>query len=130
MIYTPTANFNGTDAFSYTVEDALGNRSMSTVNVTVTSVNDDPDAMNDDQFVVDSDTDDNVLDVLANDTFAPDTGETLTISAIGMPNQGGTVTNDNGLRLLYTPAAGFTGTETFSYTISDGNGGTDSCKSP
>jgi len=78
---------------------------------------------NDDAFVVDQDTQDNVLDVLANDDTAPDTGETLSITAAGTPGQGGTVTID-GTVLNYTPATGFEGQESFTYTISDGNGGT------
>jgi hypothetical protein len=62
--------------------------------------------------------------VLANDSD-PD-GDTLTISAFDNPSaQGGTVAFGDSV-LLYTPAAGFMGTDTFSYTVSDGRGGTDS----
>ncbi len=51
--------------------------------------------------------------------------ETLRVSAVGTPTQGGTVTiGSSGLNLLYTPKAGFTGTETVTYTLSDGRGGT------
>ena len=62
---------------------------------------------------------------MTNDVFTPDTGETLRVSAVGTPSQGGTVTlAPNGTHVLYTPKAGFTGQETFTYTISD-RGGTD-----
>lgn len=67
-----------------------------------------------------------VIDVLANDTTAPDEGETLSIVSVTSPTSGGTavIEDDGGQRILYTPAAGFTGTDSFTYTISDGNGGT------
>ncbi len=75
----------------------------------------------------------NQLDVLANDSILPDVGETLTITKVGsnpagdngQTAQGGTVTIAAG-KVLYTPAADFFGTDTFTYAISDGNGGTDS----
>jgi subtilisin-like proprotein convertase family protein len=40
--YTPAANFNGTDSFTYTVSDGIGGTATATVNFTVTSVNDAP----------------------------------------------------------------------------------------
>ena len=64
-----------------------------------------------------------VLDVLANDTTAPDTGETLTVTAVTQPASG-TVTLHAAACVSFTPAANFNGTTTFTYTISDGNGGT------
>ena len=75
---------------------------------------------NNDTLSVTKNTTGNVLDVLANDTTGPDTGETLRVSAVGTGNHGGTITiGNNGANILYTPAAGFTGSETFTYTISD-----------
>ncbi len=61
------------------------------------------------------------LDVLANDTIAPDVGETLTVTAVTQPANG-TVTLVGGV-VSFTPAPNFTGTTTFTYTMSDGNGG-------
>ena len=45
--YTPNANFNGTDSFNYTVSDGKGGTDTATVTLTVTPVNDAPDAIND-----------------------------------------------------------------------------------
>ncbi len=71
------------------------------------------------------DTTGNVFDVLANDSSLPDATETLTISAVGTPSAGGTVSiASNGTKIQYTPLAGFTGTETFTYTIQDPSGAT------
>ena len=42
VTYTPHANFNGSDSFSYTVSDGNGGSATATVNVTVNPVNDAP----------------------------------------------------------------------------------------
>ena len=63
-----------------------------------------------------------LIDVLPNDAQTPDTGETLTIQSITQPGHG-TAAIESG-KIRYTPGAGFTGSDTFTYTISDGNGGT------
>src|SRR5207244_12601266 len=46
VTYTPTANANGTDSFSYTVSDGKGGTATGTVNVTIAAVNDSPVAAN------------------------------------------------------------------------------------
>jgi hypothetical protein len=70
--------------------------------------------------------------VLANDTTAPDTGETLQITAVGDPPHGTASIDANGTSgntaddvVRYTPDAGYSGPDSFTYTIADGNGGTD-----
>jgi hypothetical protein len=45
------------------------------------------------------------------------------VSAVGAPAHGTAAVAPGGQGVLYTPAAGFTGTDTFAYTIVDGNGG-------
>ena len=59
---------------------------------------------------------------MSNDSTAPDSGESLTIISVGLPNAGGVV-NTNGSALTYRPAPNFNGSERFTYTVSDGNGG-------
>ncbi len=80
-----------------------------------------PPTANDNSFTVETDSADNELDVLANDTD-PD-GDELTIIDVSAPSNG-QVEIAGGL-LLYTPSSGFTGTDTFTYTIDDGFGGED-----
>lgn len=121
--YTPTANMNGSDSFVVRVSDGKGGTDDITVTVTITEVNDNPDAV-DDTPSVNEQSSNNTLYPLSNDTIAPDTGETLTITAVGATNHGGTVTS-HGTSLTYTPLSTFIGTETFTYTISDGRSGTD-----
>jgi large repetitive protein len=125
FVYTPTANFFGADSFTYRAVDALGGLSApTTVTLNVTNVNDNPDAV-DDTATVGEDSAANPIAVLANDTIAPDTGETLTISAAGKPGNGSTAIISGGAGLTYTPNAGFLGIDVFTYTIADGNGGSD-----
>lgn len=64
-----------------------------------------------------------IIDVLTNDTDA--NNDTLTISSFDdTSTEGGSVSLVDG-KLSYIPKAGFTGTDTFNYIISDGRGGTD-----
>ncbi|MDV7214268.1 Ig-like domain-containing protein, partial [Azotobacter beijerinckii] len=85
--YTPAANFTGTDSVDYTVTDG-SLTDVGTLTITVTPVNDAPDAA-DDSFTVAEDSGATVLNLLANDSFAPDTGETLTVTAVTQPAVGG-----------------------------------------
>jgi VCBS repeat-containing protein len=121
--YTPNSNFNGSDSFTYKANDGNADSNVATVSVTVTSVNDLPTAI-DNTATVDEDSGATTIPVLSNDSFAPDTGETLTISAVTQGSNGVVVITGNGTGLTYAPYANFSGNDTFTYTISDGNGGT------
>jgi PKD repeat protein len=84
-----------------------------------------PPEANDDSFNIDENSTDNFLDVLANDSD-PDPGDTLTITDVGTPDQGGSVLiNSTSDGLIYTPASEFVGAETFTYTIKDSGGAID-----
>jgi hypothetical protein len=123
VLYTPHANFSGTDRFSYTVADGNGGVSTGMIEVTVDATNDAPSAA-DDAVLMAVDGGSISINVLENDSTAPDAGENLAVLAVGAA-AGGTVVID-GSTVLYTPTTGFTGSDTFSYTIGDGHGGTDS----
>ncbi|GAB5373576.1 MAG: hypothetical protein AcusKO_00380 [Acuticoccus sp.] len=120
LTYTPDAGYVGTDAFAYTVTDGTDSTS-GTVNIGVAS-NDNaaPDA-SDDALA----TDENVplviaaADLLANDDD-PD-GDALTIASITQPAHGTLVNNGDGT-FTYTPANGYFGPDSFSYTVDDGRG--------
>ncbi|MBL1146194.1 MAG: tandem-95 repeat protein [Proteobacteria bacterium] len=117
--YTPAANFNGADSFSYTLDDGNGGTAVGNVSLTVNPINDAPVA-NDDTLVTDEDTA-AVVNVLTNDSDVDN--DTLAISAV-TNGANGTVTHD-GTLVTYTPNANFFGTDSFTYTVSDGNGGFD-----
>ncbi|HLL04580.1 MAG TPA: Ig-like domain-containing protein [Myxococcaceae bacterium] len=122
VFFTPAPNFNGADTFSYTISDGNGATATATVTVTVTPVNDPPTAAND-TLTVAEDAPTTPLPVLANDSSAPDSGETLTVTDVDQVAEGGTVSLKGG-EILFTPVPNFHDTVTFEYTVSDGNGGT------
>ncbi|MFC1896252.1 Ig-like domain-containing protein, partial [Thermodesulfobacteriota bacterium] len=95
-----------------------------TVNVTINPRNDLPTA-NGDTDTVAEDSVDNPMDVLANDTIDPDTGETLTITSLSRPPNGTAAITGPGTGLTYTPDPDFSGVDTFTYTINDGTPGSD-----
>src|SRR5262249_54903513 len=88
--------------------------------VTVNEVNVDPVA-NDDSALTNENTS-VLINVLANDTDADH--DALTLTSPGMASNG-SVTIESG-KIRYTPNAGFIGTDSFVYTISDNHGGSAS----
>ncbi|MFM7842987.1 MAG: Ig-like domain-containing protein [Planctomycetota bacterium] len=123
VIYTPAANFNGTETFTYTVTDNKGGFATATVTVTVTSVNDLPTAVADTITVAKNTASQPIL-VLANDSFSPDTGETLTIQSVTQGSHGAVTIAADGKSVTFTPANNYIGSDSFTYVVSDGNGGT------
>lgn len=120
--YFPAVNFFGTETFTYTISDSNGATDTATVTVTVTPVDDSPVAV-DDTFDVERSSTNNTLSVLTNDIDV-DVFDIFTITDAGTPDKGGNVVIDGSqTALTYTPVAGFIGTETFNYTITDGHGG-------
>ncbi|MCH8925370.1 MAG: tandem-95 repeat protein, partial [Proteobacteria bacterium] len=112
---------NTTDTFTYTVSDGNGASGTATVTITVTGVNDAPTAAADTATTaVDTAV---IKDVLANDSD-PDTTDTLSVSAVTQGTSGTVVDNGDGT-VTYTPNAGFIGLDSYTYDISDGNGGSD-----
>jgi DNA/RNA endonuclease G (NUC1) len=118
-VFTPDADYNGPASFDYVVGDGQGGTATGSVSVTVKAVNDAPTA-NADSFATDEDAAVTV-NVRANDTDVE--GDTLAVTAVGTPSHGtATLVAGNGVR--YTPAANYNGPDSFTYTVSDGNGGT------
>jgi hypothetical protein len=64
-----------------------------------------------------------IATLLANDTDA--NGDAMTISAVGNALNGTVTLNKQNGTIIFTPAANYSGPASFSYTLSDGRGGTD-----
>lgn len=94
-----------------------------TFTVTITAVNDPPVANADTSTVDEDDSAGVTFNVLTNDTDV-DVGDVLSVSAFdGSTIENGRLTDNGGVSFTYTPSADFAGSDTFSYTVSDGNGG-------
>src|SRR5262245_6288527 len=122
LTYSPAQDFVGDEQFQYTITDGHGGIATALVTVRVEASGNHPPVAVDDTAQVLANTD-NVIFVLANDTTVPDTDETLRIIAVGTPDQGGSVSIHDGT-IVYRPRDSFVLTDRFTYTISDGRGGT------
>ena len=119
VTYTPNRNFLGTDGFSYTITDGRGGSASARVTVSVVEgANHPPKAMDDTATTTQGRP--VTINVVANDTDAD--GDTLTAASVTQPSHGTAVTNGNGT-VTYSPNSGFTGSDLFHYTVSDGRGG-------
>ena len=120
-----------TDVFTYEVADGNGGFDTADLSVTVTGTNDGPTAVAD-TGMVSEDGPAISIDLTGNDTDV-DTLDDLEIQSIDTTGTLGQVTiNPDNDSVTYDPngqfeslAAGQTATDTFTYTVSDGNGGVD-----
>jgi VCBS repeat-containing protein len=120
LVYSPETNFNGSDSFTFKVNDGKAESAETAVSIAVTPVNDPPTA-NDDTAAAEEDVPIVTIDVLANDTD-PANDRLLVVSASQGTNGSVTINTDG--TLTYAPNRNFCGTDTFGYTLSDGKGGT------
>jgi large repetitive protein len=117
--YTPNANYNGSDTFTYKANDDTADSNEATVSVTVTAVNDAPVAVNDSY----STNQGNALavnapGVLGNDSDV-DSANLTAAQELG-PSHGQLALNANG-SFTYTPVANFSGADSFTYKVHDGS---------
>ncbi len=117
--YTPNAGYSGTDTFTYSISDGNGGSDTATVTITIPA-NSPPDAVND-AFGTLYET--SFSDTVATNDSDPN-GDTLTYTLGTGPTNGTVTLNTNGT-FTYTPNTGYSGQDSFTYSISDGNGGTD-----
>ncbi len=125
--YTPLANVYGADSFGYTISDGAGGTATATVSVTISSVNDVPTA------APKSVTTKYGTKITIAMTGADVETCNLVFSKVAQPVHGtlGSVSNvvcytllppySDSAKVTYTPAAGFFGTDTFTYRTSDGS---------
>ena len=117
--YAPNLNFNGSDAFTYTVSDGNATSDAVTVSITVNPVNDAPAGLPD-RYHTDEDIPLVITapGVLANDTDL-DGGQSLQAIVETGPSHGTLVLNADG-SFVYTPALDYNGSDAFTYRASDG----------
>jgi VCBS repeat-containing protein len=135
--YDPNGQFewlaageSATDSFVYRIEDAFGETDTAAAAVTITGVNDTPVANDDTLSGTDEDTA-FTFDLLSNDTDV-DASDVLSVDSVDTTGTSGSVTLNGDGSLTYDPNGRFdyldvneTTQDTFTYTVSDGNGGYD-----
>ena len=112
------------DSFTYRLTDGEFVSETATVSLDINFGSNQTPIANDDEFYVGINSSANSLDVTEND-LDPELYP-LTLSAVGQPDQGGSVSIDSTGQVSYTPATDFFGTEVFAYTVTDaGNASSD-----
>jgi YD repeat-containing protein len=132
LVYTPAPDHYGADQFTFAATDSLVASVPTTVTIDVREVNDPPvaaadglDAVTDDVLALQAST------LLANDVPGPanESDQLLTVTAVApSADTHGTVSLEDGT-VTYTPAPGFSGSATFTYTVCD-DGTTESLADP
>jgi Bacterial Ig domain/Bacterial cadherin-like domain len=128
LTYKPNANYCNTpsapvDTFTYT----LNGGSSATLSMTVTCVDDPPNAVNDSAHLTEDDPA-TQIDVLGNDTDVE--GDPITVTAVGAAGHGTVVRNSDGSGLSYQPDLNYCNTQSsgvpdnFTYTTNGGNSAT------
>ncbi|MBK8443030.1 MAG: DUF11 domain-containing protein [Sphingobacteriales bacterium] len=117
--YIPNNGFSGTDTFTYTVCDNDGGSDQATVTITIGDCNLPPVANNDNTTTSCGEL--VSIPVLNNDTDGD--GDVLYICGNSNPQHGTVVVSGN--NIIYVPNGDFSGTDSFTYTVCDGNGGSD-----
>ncbi len=112
LTYTPTANYNGPDSFTFKANDGTNDSNIATVSITVTAINDPPTANA--QSVTTNEDTAKAITLTGSD---PD-GDTLTFRVVTGPTHGAlTGTTPN---LTYTPATNYNGADSFTFKANDG----------
>ncbi len=141
-IFTPDEDADDTplggsldDTFTYVIDDGTGRTDAAIGTVTLTGINDAPVASDDPDgapYVTDEETAITLTDLLDNDSDV-DSGDVLFVSDVDeTSSEGASVTITEGGDVLYDPSGeldniplGGSVVDTFTYTVADGNGGTD-----
>jgi len=112
LTYTPNADFNGTDSFTFVSNDGQLNSSTATISITVNAINDAPVANN---ASVNTNEDNSVnINLMGSDVD----GNTLTYTITQQPSNG--TLSGTAPALTYTPNANFNGTDNLNFIVNDG----------
>ena len=116
--YTPAANFNGTDTITYTVSDSNGGTDTGTLTITVSAVNDAPTIGSIPTLTTPAATD-LTIDLVTDYVTDQESNAVISTSSVSA-GSGSVAISSDGLSLTYTPATGFSGSTSISFTLYDG----------
>ncbi len=115
LTYAPPTDMSGPVTFDYTVTDDAGQSASATVTIAVT-----PAGADDSGSVAVGGT---LTVAAASGLLANDRGTSLTVTSVTQPAHGSVTSGADGA-YAYTPPAGFSGADSFTYTARDGSGQT------
>ena len=116
MVYTLNENWNGTDTINYQVVDDTGLTSnISTITINVASVNDAPVANSKGAATNGG----NAVDITLEGVDVE--GDALTYSIVQNPSNGSLSSINSFDIVTYTPNAGWSGSDEFTYKVNDGS---------
>ncbi|HZE96062.1 MAG TPA: Ig-like domain-containing protein [Planctomycetota bacterium] len=113
LVYTPNANVNGTDSFTFKVSDGQADSALATITLTINPVNDPPVA-HPQSFSTPAGTA-KAVTLVGDDVD----GDALTYTIVTPPSHG-TLTG-SAPNLTYTSTSGYYGPDSFTFTVSDGS---------
>jgi hypothetical protein len=113
--YTPEANFNGSDSFTFKANDSTVNSNEAMVSITINAVNDAP--ITEGKTVTIAEGTSAAITLVASDVD----GDPLTYSIITAPSYGSAIIEDN--EVAYIPTVGYNGPDSFTFLVSDDKGG-------
>ena len=126
VLYTPDSGYSGTDTFTYTIDDNSGATSnVATVTISISLFNQPPVAADDTVNTLEATT--VSINVIANDSDIDGSIDISSLTIINLPANGTAVVDTTGGATImdisgliqYTPYPGYSGTDTFTYTIDD-----------
>jgi hypothetical protein len=112
LIYLPNTNYNGPDAFSFTVSDGSAISVISVVSITVNPVNDAPVPVAQNLTTPE----DTSLPIILSGSDVD--GDALTFTVVSGPANG--VLSGTAPNVIYTPVANFNGSDVFTFVANDG----------
>src|SRR5205807_169410 len=120
VTYTPTAGFSGNDSFTYRATDSQGvNSTIATVSITVNAAQNNQPPTADNKTIQTNAGTPVTITLTGTD---PIPGDVLKFSVVRLPQHGKLTPSNASNSVTYTPNTGFTGTDSFTYKGTDGQG--------